>query len=567
MSWRSGVFLKYVVTFVTPGLAVSNDVFAGDVCLDADVSVRMSRGTAGAAFEITLYDLPEAKVQALSEAAHSTTDKPHVTIELGYFDTSVAKVLDGIYESVETSVANDKLVTTVKGREAAFFACATTSSVASISGDVTYADAAHALLKNALPANAVSATAQVNDLPSATLHNPHFRSRKILGALDELATRAQAELMIVDGKVFLGSPIRNDDVAAAQIDRATNLANFQPLTRAIPADDDLNFPDPTPAATMNGFRFTVVGDATMRPGQKIVVKNVKNYDSAANPEYRIRQVEHQYSSTNGYVCVGVATKRLADGAQARQIDAAAERSAGSAARDVAGRIRSQAFDNPVVEIASVKAAGDAYTADLYYGQPAPGNETQPSLNVAVAHDDDNVYERKPIASPFAWRKCGLITPVYPGMKAVVTHNRAISSDAIVTSYIWSKEPDFAPPEYQTGDWWLCLPVNFDATQPPTDTDKAANDLTANDGRRVVELAGLKITVGASGLRTVGTRPTPGNAEECTIAHASGALVTIKKGEIDIDTGAGPKITLSSSGVTLTDGTLNVRLANGQLAIG
>ena len=182
-----------------------------------------------------------------------------------------------------------------------------------------------------------------------------------------------------------------------------------------------------------------------------------------------------------------------------------------------------------------------------------------------------------------------VTPVYPTMKALVAHNLGLATDGIVTGYIWSTLPDLPPPTNELGDWWLCLPIDFDAKLllPPDQTKnadgtafdwkkfdwsnfdktKAVNDLTASNGCRVIELKGLKITVGADRLKEIGTRPTPGDAEECTIAHASGAVVTTKKAEIDVDTGSGPKLTLSSSGITLTDGKLNVQLANGKLAIG
>jgi hypothetical protein len=236
------------------------------------------------------------------------------------------------------------------------------------------------------------------------------------------------------------------------------------------------------------------------------------------------------------------------------------------------RIRSQGSESPVVEVSAVKSAGDPYVASLYYGQAPAGAETQPSINMPVNQQDAQVYAQKPIMSPFAWRKCGLVTPVYPGMKAVVLHNRAQASDAMVAGYIWSKQPDLPAPANQSGDWWLCLPIDFDPTQPPSDTTNAVNDITANNGCRVIELKGLKITVGAAGLKAVGARPSPEDsniAETCTIAHGSGAVITVKNGEIDVDTGIknGPKLTLSASGITLTDGTLNVQLANGKLAIG
>ena len=62
MSVRSGMFIKYAVEFVEASLTVSNDVLVGDVCIDADISVKMYRWT-GTSFSITLYDLPEPKVK------------------------------------------------------------------------------------------------------------------------------------------------------------------------------------------------------------------------------------------------------------------------------------------------------------------------------------------------------------------------------------------------------------------------------------------------------------------------------------------------------------------------
>jgi len=67
MSVRSGLFIKYAVKFVEAKLTVSNDVLVGDVCIDADITVKMRRWTSGTTFTITLYDLPEAKVKQLKE--------------------------------------------------------------------------------------------------------------------------------------------------------------------------------------------------------------------------------------------------------------------------------------------------------------------------------------------------------------------------------------------------------------------------------------------------------------------------------------------------------------------
>jgi hypothetical protein len=595
MSARSGVFTKYLVEFTTaPGsatgvaaaaagavagalgaaagtksLKVSNDILVGDVCIDADVSVQMSRGTRGATFKITLYDLPEPMVKSLRD---TPALQASVRIKLGYFDTKVQLVLEGIYEKVESSTAAERLVTTVTGREKAFFACASTPYTSSLQEDVSFAKAVESVLSSVtsndkLPKDCVDGKPQVKAaLPSDLMHNPSFHDKNgvALGALDKIARQAKAELLVVDKKVFLGSPITYDSIDPAQLDYGTNLAKFEPMKLKISGASKLNLLTPVPDKEIKGFKFTTIGDPTMRPGQQIVVKNIKDYDS---PEFLVRQVEHNFSASAGYTCVGAAVERPTDGEAALEIDAALERSAASAATEITDRIRSQAFDNPVVEIGLVKAAADAYLVDLYYGQPAAASETQPSINAAIKLQDDHVFPDKPIISPFAWRKCGLVTPVYPGMKAVIVHNRALASDGMVAGYIWSKQPDFAPPENQSGDWWLCLPVDFDATQPPGDSTKAVNDLTANNGCRVMELKGLKITVGADGLKEIGKRPTPGDAEACTIEHASGAVITVKNGEINVDTGAGPKLTLSSSDITLSDGKLNVKLAEGKLAIG
>lgn len=570
MSIRTGVFIKYVVEFPDAKLKVSNDIMAGDISLDADINVRMSRGTAGATFEIKLYDLPEPKVKTLAEKFKAKSapnaSKPHVKIQLGYLDTKVKPVLDGICESLKSEVDDEKMVTTLTGREAGRYACDTSYS-ANFDTDSTFGGVAKTLLEKAdFPPDCLERKPHLDELPEE-LKNPHFRASKVIGILDELAKMADAELLVIDKTVFLGKAILYDQVPAATFDSELNLVKFEPFVRDLPGVDDAKFPEPVPGEKMEGFKFNVLGDPTLRPAQKVMIKHLKGYDAAANPEFRIRNVEHRFSSSSGYVCEGVAAKRQSSGAQARALDAAAERSAAGAARDIGERIREQAFDNPVIEVGAVKSAADSYRAELYYAQPAPRNETQPSVNVAVEKNDDHVYASRPIASPFAWRKCGLVTPVYPGMKAVIAHNRSLASDGIICGYLWSNDPDFAPPANERGDWWLCLPIDFDASQPPADDTNAANDLTANDGRRVLELKGLKVTVGAKALGKVGKRPEPGPAEECTLAHASGSTITIKDGEISLDTGQGAKITLSASGITLTDGTLSVELKGGQLKVG
>ena len=138
-----------------------------------------------------------------------------------------------------------------------------------------------------------------------------------------------------------------------------------------------------------------------------------------------------------------------------------------------------------------------------------------------------------MVAPFAWNRCGLVVPVYPGMRAVAVHNRYLREDALLDGFIWTEE--MKPPPSNAGDWWLCLPVNPPSNRAPDTGDAAVNDLTAADGRRVIELKGLRIVAGPGG--ELGTRPTPGTDGTVEIEHSSGAKVTVKDNEISLHVGS------------------------------
>jgi hypothetical protein len=188
------------------------------------------------------------------------------------------------------------------------------------------------------------------------------------------------------------------------------------------------------------------------------------------------------------------------------------------------RIKDEPRRRPAVEVGAVKsylaggAGANPHRATLYFGQHFDPGETQPSVRSPVDNEASQLFSNKPVVSPFAWHKCGLVTPVYAGMKAVVAHNLGLTDDGLVAGFLWSEQPQFDPPPSHAGDWWLCLPVNFDVTQTPTGSTPAANDLIANNGHRVIEVSGLRITVGKSTLGTLGTRPTESNDDEFLIEH-------------------------------------------------
>src|SRR6185369_7164577 len=95
----------------------------------------------------------------------------------------------------------------------------------------------------------------------------------------------------------------------------------------------------------------------------------------------------------------------------------------------------------------------------------------------------------PYASPFAWGKCGLVLPRYPGMRVVLGHRRALDQDAVDLGAIWDSGDG---PDAQPGDWWLSLPVGVDQSARSTAADSdspvgwrgaVAQDLTDADGNR------------------------------------------------------------------------------------
>jgi hypothetical protein len=96
--------------------------------------------------------------------------------------------------------------------------------------------------------------------------------------------------------------------------------------------------------------------------------------------------------------------------------------------------------------------------------------------------------------------------------------------------------------------------------------KGVNDLTAEDGRRVVEAVGLKIAVGQDVCSPVGERPAEGDADVFLLTHKSGTSLQIDSGgDITITAGA-QKVELASAGVTLTVGERKVTLAGGGVTL-
>ena len=252
---------------------------------------------------------------------------------------------------------------------------------------------------------------------------------------------------------------------------------------------------------------------------------MEGFGKSPAPEFRVHSIAHKLSATAGYTCDGVAVKAEADGNCRRREAAASQPSAEKVAQFFGRKAQADQRRHPVMEIGEVQTyTPELHQGTLFFGQRFERTETQPSIRVAVDADKQQLLRNKPFVSPFAWHKCGLIVPVYPGMKALLAHNLALLDDALVAGFIWSETPAIEPPKSKEGDWWLCLPIDF--VTKPSDSTKAANDLIANNGKRVIETKGLKITVGTDSLRNVGERPEEGGDDEFVIEHKSGTRIAI-----------------------------------------
>jgi hypothetical protein len=573
------VIIKYLVEFPDVSLKVSNDIILGDYTLDASITIPMKRGTDGCSFQIDLFDLPPVKQNpslplptlplgggGQQKSALNDLGKK-VAVSLGYFGGPFGKVLDGIIDSTTLSVQGESLVTTIKGLETAIHALKETPFASTFPSGASVQDAIGQLLKNTTIKGGEVTLEPVFTFASPALGSDRkFENKTIRGAhlsngLDNLVTYLNAEMVVGDKKIRIGNPVKNDnDYSPDKFVPGVSLAKFGPYEQKIPDGTDKAQEKPPDGTTANGFSFTVIGDPKLRPAQKVSVE-LDNFP--ADGEYRIQEVTHRLSTSSGYVCEGTAMKVVSDDNAKRRQDRVKKPSADSIVDGLGLVASAHRRQNPSVEVGTIKAytegsAGSSdpgaparHSASVYYGQVYDQKETQPSIHVPVENLSAQVAASQPVVSPFAWHKCGLVVPIYPGMKTVLSHNLALEDDSLISGFLWSTDPAFDPPPNKKGDWWLCLPVfnsAGDPPSPPPDDTKAANDLTAQSGLRVIELSGLRITIGK--LQGLGTRPTEGSADEFLIEHKKAKVHIASDGSIDIvadaDGGKG-KFSIASGG--------------------
>jgi hypothetical protein len=167
---------------------------------------------------------------------------------------------------------------------------------------------------------------------------------------------------------------------------------------------------------------------------------------------------------------------------------------------------------------------------------------------------------KPLLSPFAWHRCGLVVPVYEGMRALLAHNTNLTNDAIVAGFLWPEQPTYEPPENEQGDYWLSLPTEVDESGTKLPKGKGVNDLIDKSGLRVIQAKGLSIFVGNTGLPDVGKRPKVPADQTIVIEHQSKTKISIASdGAVKIET-SGKDITLTNGSHSLTISSKSVEIS-------
>ncbi|MFB4296704.1 hypothetical protein [Actinomadura sp. NTSP31] len=544
-------------------LTVSNDVLSGSLIIDADITVTMADGAAADTFEIGLVNLP-AQITDLIKNTHAA-GALNATVHLGYFDepstrTGPGEVLVGRVMSVTGSVGDDGLSRTVlRGQEEGGYLLRNAPAKLDRPAGGRAVELAGALAASAGVPLADGSTLG-GDLADFTV-----RTGSVLEALGALAARAGEPLVVRDGKVFLGRAVgAPTDPAPVVFDPDTNLVSLSSST----AEDTAvraAFPPPGPGGASGPasglapaptppvrttLDLTVLGHPRLRVGQAAAVTGLSGVP--AGP-LRLARVVHRFRADSGYT----AELRLIAAAPGERAEVA------TGVQAVVDRlldaVERERDDHPAVDLGEVTAyapgADGKHLASLHYGQAPEDGVSAPSVASPVGTDVDLLG--KPIASPFAFHRTGLMTPVYPRMRAVLAHNRGDVNDAVVTGFVWPDNPVQQRPANQAGDHWLALPTELGEDGLPR--GKGANDLTDAAGHRIIQVAALRVLVGGDALPEVGERPDPPTDDSITIEHQSGTTITV-------DSGGAVTISTANQPITLTNGSVSMKLDGSSVAV-
>ncbi|MFJ2211581.1 hypothetical protein ACIQVO_04005 [Streptomyces sp. NPDC101062] len=514
-------------------LDVSNDIFGGSLILDADITVTMHEGALASTFEIVLVNPPGDAVEMLRGKLADQALK--ATVKLGYFDDpglGREPVMEGRVVKLASWVGEDGLNRArLTGQDAGGYALRMTRAAAHRASSCHATEFAEKVVK-AAGLTLAEGSVLLADLQDYTVRNP-----TALGALRDLAATVPAPVVIRGKRVLVGPVVGSDDPAPVAFDPAVNLVSYgdaQGEESLVVAPGEERPPNRT------SMDLVVLGHPGLRAGQ---VATVNNVDHVPDGPLRITRVVHRFGVRTGYVC----EVKLAAAAAGEYVEVS-DGVRSCVDRMEAGAER-QRLARPAVDVGQVtayRAAG--HQVSLAYGQDPPPAMSMPSVQGGV--EDDVPLLDKPVAAPFAFGPCGLMTPVYPGMRALLAHNRGLVNDAVVVGYLWPRTPGARAPSPEPGDHWLALPTGLGPDGRPF--GPGVNDLTDAKGGRIVQARGLRVGVGTKALPQVGVRPTPPGDDTLTIEHHTGTTIAI-------DTTGAVTVSTKGSRISLTNGAVSLSL--------
>ena len=546
-------------------LTVSNSVYGLGLVLDADVTITATEGATATTFSVTVYDLPDKDTDILKAANRG--DQLRIAISLGYLeDPRIVfgdhPVLRGRITDIDASIGDDgrgKLV--IKGKEETGHLLLHTRATGALRGSGDLDAVVRRLLAGVKAPDGGVRLADGSSLGTST-RDFTVRSGSVLSALSQLTELASKALVVGDGVVAIGAavgrdraPVDIDDnivqLGSGQTDRSGSAAGSGSGSEggAAPAGGG----DGAATRTVTeGHTVTVLGHPGLKVGQTIRSKAL-----GATRTMRISALTTTYSVRSGYVCKLV----LADVTGGARAPAATP--ASRVVDEFNKAVLAARQDNPAVDVGQVSAysaadgaaQAEAHRVTMAYAQTPAATATAPSTDSPV--DTEGELVKKPMASPFAFDKVGLVTPVYPGMRALLAHNRSLTNDAVVAGWLWPTEPAAAPPPNHVGDWWLALPSELGADGKPT--GKGVNDLIDARGARVIQARALHVLVGTSKLPSVGTRPSVPDDDTITIEHSSGTTITV-------DAQGAVSITTDHKAITLGNGQVSLKVDGSSVAV-
>lgn len=423
-------------------------------------------------------------------------------------------------------------------------------------------------------------------------------------ALEDQSRRyGRGMFLIRNGELHIGPdrPIPHPAGAAKPLDLGSGLLEVQ-VTGEIPTDPNWNYVDKQEQAppTRTSYSVSLLGRPDIKPGDTVsFVPPPENRKSAggiagaaaavassaasvagvdADPPVvmYVAAVSHTYSRTAGFVTqatgvdvtsgsawdthtpTGKPVSPAGDTAKASTATAP-----GKAAAAVQAYVGNTTAGRRLLEVGQVRGATTrsssndlSQTIAAFRGLVASDGEPRRAHRQAIELERPMTLAAVPYASPFAFGKCGLVLPRYPGMRILLEHRNGFADDPIDVGALWDagKGPDSQP-----GDWWLILPTEVEQRQtvaeseePELPSGKGTNDLIDADGNRVIELGELTIRVGRNSLRPVGERPKRakddgGDDGAITITHADGKASLVIKADGTIVIHAAKDLRLEADG--------------------